>query len=847
MEDHTSEKPSAGGRPEDTRDSLRQENEGSAVPSDAITEKGKNKDKENEESENALRSKEDSEATPPSPESVAKTSDKESENSEMIIDESETASSSLKTESKTSELLTCNWDRRNENFLKEYKELLASEDKMLKLDSHAETLCQLKDFQKELVSSAEDKFPENYYSLLAKMCQDKPTPLTKLSKEIYKAIIPEEVETPLSLLTIAEAIVVVCERKCWGVKRSKVVQNEDASSDSRWRWEASTLEFLPQDQRVLLKNYRKDRRHKLKRINAYGKFFALMKKDNRDDSKLSIAAEKIVKFNREHISKCLKRRSREGITSNQIAKKAKKEQREKQKKEREAKLAQKKAETEKRKFEAQKKKEDMRRKKEEAKRKKDEVERKKMEKQKKIEATLRKQSSSFASFFKITQKKKQDVEEVQMTVGRFHKWETPPNTTMAPVLPHKTTLTMEEMEKEIRKGGASVKLSFKPAKRKYNKISRSKLLQYHEDVRPPWWGKHPLVKCEQVSGRRPFGRSSELDYDNDSEAEWEAEPNDGEELRSDDEDQDEEEISEKKDGVRQDGLEEDGWLIAEDDPEYDGGLGAGSSSKVTAVIYGPIFDLNPQEQGDAGKFLAQFQGQFLDCKIIDCAIKDVDSERKERKEKKKEKAKEKRKEKAKEKKKEKAKEKEKEKAKEKEKEKAKEKKKDKTVEKGKEKTKKSSEINADIKMSSKVSQVYTKDELETLMKAAKEFTRPSGKVNWKELLEKYQFPGRTRKSLVGKYNKMKKKVSVPVTTAEKESSTGAEMEVTKNGMETEKSPAKDGQTPNPSRKRKPLEAPPDTKGRATKRAMKKKERTKNMLTIKNLFQKQSMQKSGTKV
>ncbi|CAN0010408.1 unnamed protein product, partial [Phaeothamnion confervicola] len=65
--------------------------------------------------------------------------------------------------------------------------------------------------------------------------------------------------------------------------------------------------------------------------------------------------------------------------------------------------------------------------------------------------------------------------------------------------------------------------------------NRMKLLQFHSDLRPPYWGTWSR-RSGIVSGRAPLKRDEALlDYEVDSEAEWEEEePTAGEELKSDD-------------------------------------------------------------------------------------------------------------------------------------------------------------------------------------------------------------------------------------------------------------------------------------------------------------------------
>lgn len=71
-----------------------------------------------------------------------------------------------------------------------------------------------------------------------------------------------------------------------------------------------------------------------------------------------------------------------------------------------------------------------------------------------------------------------------------------------------------------------------------------KYLKYHEDVRPPWIGtytRRPISKSFMKLCRNPFIRAlPKVNYDYDSEAEWE-EPEEGEDLGSEDEEENEEE------------------------------------------------------------------------------------------------------------------------------------------------------------------------------------------------------------------------------------------------------------------------------------------------------------------
>lgn len=75
--------------------------------------------------------------------------------------------------------------------------------------------------------------------------------------------------------------------------------------------------------------------------------------------------------------------------------------------------------------------------------------------------------------------------------------------------------------------------------RKIRGAFRAKLLQYHEDVRPPYYGTWQR-KSKIISGRRPFAQDEDVfDYEVDSEAEWDL-GGPGESLKGDDSEEDEE-------------------------------------------------------------------------------------------------------------------------------------------------------------------------------------------------------------------------------------------------------------------------------------------------------------------
>lgn len=162
---------------------------------------------------------------------------------------------------------------------------------------------------------------------------------------------------------------------------------------------------------------------------------------------------------------------------------------------------------------------------------------------------------------------------------------------------------------------------------------KKKLIQFHDNYRPAWYGRIaktlmgeattsqtvapvatpaapvdsssssflPLPRC-----RRPLVRWSVdpaiLNYDVDSDDDWGEEPDDGEELASEDDDSD---MSDADGEIRGDGLEEDGWLVPEDqDPLADqtGGKATANSKQskgnkardaaMVPIIVGPFANID---------------------------------------------------------------------------------------------------------------------------------------------------------------------------------------------------------------------------------------------------------------
>jgi len=93
--------------------------------------------------------------------------------------------------------------------------------------------------------------------------------------------------------------------------------------------------------------------------------------------------------------------------------------------------------------------------------------------------------------------------------------------------------------------------------------NRRKFLAFHEDERPPYEGSFSKRCNKLVNGRNPFGKDTKnLDYDYDSEAEWEEGEEEGEDLGDNEDDDVEEDKKEAGDRAYDYG---DGWMAADDD------------------------------------------------------------------------------------------------------------------------------------------------------------------------------------------------------------------------------------------------------------------------------------------
>lgn len=140
--------------------------------------------------------------------------------------------------------------------------------------------------------------------------------------------------------------------------------------------------------------------------------------------------------------------------------------------------------------------------------------------------------------------------------------------------------------------------------------SRMRLLSFHTDFRPPYWGTWSKTS-RAVNGRRPFGRDMTLDYDYDSEAEWE---------EVDDPDAEDIAASDGEEDAEGNELEYDDFFLRDND--YGSDLGSDGEEvsasrikdrrEVATVAIGPVFlegeGVSRMMDGQLAPTSAEFEG-----------------------------------------------------------------------------------------------------------------------------------------------------------------------------------------------------------------------------------------------
>jgi len=394
---------------------------------------------------------------------------------------------------------------------------------------------------------------------------------------------------------------------------------EDENVDFMWRWEAAILDFLPEG---MVGQVKKARNARKKFSTHFGAIARLLTSLNDADkliltsntttpsdvnkakldkilAKISLEEEKVLKFEREEEKVRLAleaKRKQDEIKANDKKLEQDEKAKEKQAQAEQARLAKEEAAKEK-----LKKKEEAARLKEEAKlqkqREKDEKERKE---QAEKEAELNKQKQCMMSFFsaKALAAAKRESKEAKpsktlpvantATLDLLTKlkqdgfdsdqfWSSISEGNFNPrplSLPRFSKQAKNSRKRRTKRILVSVDVTVYPddpfteqpyvERRDVEVLNKRKFLLFQEDVRPPYWGTWSK-RSAIVTGRRPFAKdTSFLDYEYDSEAEWEeGDDEEGEDVENDIGDDEEDKEVEDADE------NEDGWLAADDEVEDD--------------------------------------------------------------------------------------------------------------------------------------------------------------------------------------------------------------------------------------------------------------------------------------
>lgn len=368
---------------------------------------------------------------------------------------------------------------------------------------------------------------------------------------------------------------------------------EDENTDRMWRWEIVSLEILPHDVGSKIKKARTARR----KLRAHSKALCLLLKYLDQANKLLLdpnstqakcddietkiinAEQKVLKYEREEEKARLAaeaKRQKEAAKKQDGKQKGKSAAEEQKEREKELKkqAAAKEREDKKREKEAKKQeKEAKKRKKEEEKQKEE------LEKAKKI----KKQRTMMNSFFIQNKPKAKKPKHSKLAAkstasvnsddfwSRLNKSDTHEE---GPMFPSLSAKAVASRKRRTRVVPVQVFATVMPANpfdtQPYAELqtirvpNKYKFLRFCEDMRPPYhgtWSKTSSV----VTGQNPFAKDTScLDYEVDSEGEWEEGDDEVGEDCEDDGPDEEDNIEDEEGDTRMYNYE-DGWLAADDD------------------------------------------------------------------------------------------------------------------------------------------------------------------------------------------------------------------------------------------------------------------------------------------
>ena len=409
--------------------------------------------------------------------------------------------------------------------------------------------------------------------------------------------------------SIAKKIKLLAKRKSYLETPGVTVDLfEDDVEDRMWRWEVISIELLPEDFIAKVKKARTERKrlfaHYTSTMRLISSLYDAEKvvinkslpKLDTVLAKISRNEEKVLKYERDAEKQRLSQQAKEKKLSQRLEKEAAKEaaaeekRKEKERKKEEA--ARKKEEIEKKKQEAAQAREEAKLKKEQEREAQKKKEQEEMEQKK---AKLNKQRARMKQFFTAPQNPKRQKTEQMLpkespaantciakseTTGPrddfdFRSVINSENCSLGgrPLFSGLSSKAVNSRKRRVRRVSVSVYVTVVPkdawdvlpfAEQRVIQVrNKYRFLSFHEDCRPPshsTWSKTSSI----VTGTNPFGKdTTHLDYDVDSEAEWEEGDDEvGEDVEDDDKNQDDDAFDEEGD-LREYNYE-DGFCVADE-------------------------------------------------------------------------------------------------------------------------------------------------------------------------------------------------------------------------------------------------------------------------------------------
>ncbi|TMW55769.1 hypothetical protein Poli38472_010651 [Pythium oligandrum] len=380
---------------------------------------------------------------------------------------------------------------------------------------------------------------------IARLVQGRNASLTNLKERITTQLSNGSATSSPSLPLEME-IKMLAQRTSYGARPAKANLYEDTTADALWCWEVSNIElYFTDDAQKTIKRMRKQRKRAGQQLKSLSRVVQLLLQTPVDEAKVSTEEAKIGKFVAQVESEVLKAKERE------------------RKEHEKASVAEEKKRAEQEKHHA----------KEEEKRKREQE----LEAEREQSAKRRK---SLVSYFRSIDTKKEDeaTEEVQVTraSGGSSNQSTDQEATMARMDAAISFIGEPNAEKITDSADSATLFQRRRAlvtaengawshrRHRDAKLGLMKLLQFHENYRPAYYGTFSKRSRIFRRGRRPFAQFRQFDYSVDTDEEWEEEEP-GESLSG----------AESEDGEDEDDQLDygDDWLAYEDEIEYVDGEG----------------------------------------------------------------------------------------------------------------------------------------------------------------------------------------------------------------------------------------------------------------------------------